>query len=66
MNSAIPERRRCVGYYQFGHLVLGNMVRPHWLHRICSKVLLGWEWHDGHKVKNIGYMTIIGAGLEME
>lgn len=33
-----------VGYWIIGDLNIGTFKKPHWVHRIFSKLLLGWEW----------------------
>lgn len=39
-----------VGAWQIGGSVYYQMTKkPIWLHRVMSRVLLGWEWIDGEK-----------------
>jgi hypothetical protein len=39
---------RYVGAWQIGGSVYYQMTKkPIWLHRVMSRLLLGWEWRDG-------------------
>ncbi len=51
-NFAYLHPKKYVGGYRIGG-PLGWQInlekKPIWLHRVMTRVLLGWEWIDGEK-----------------
>jgi hypothetical protein len=34
------------GYYVLQDFIVQTVKKPHWFHRLMTRLLLGWKWRD--------------------
>lgn len=43
-NMYVP--RYVGGYYVLEDFIVQTVKKPHWFHRLMTRLLLGWKWRD--------------------